>query len=188
MENQNSHEPNSAPPSFVAAAIANSRTRYLSFVRRRVSGGEIAEDILQEATIRALERADTLRERAAFDGWFFRILRNAIIDFRRRNGAVVRGKEAFSAEALGRTEAQERAVHPCACVVPLLSELKEEYREVLQRVEIEEQKVRDFAEQEGISPSNAGVRVHRARAALKKQVESTCGACAAAGCHDCCCR
>lgn len=188
MDNQTSQEPKSAPAGFVAAAIANGRTRYLSFVRRRVAGVEIAEDILQEATIRALERADTLRDQAAFEGWFFRILRNAIIDFRRRSGVIVRGKEAFSSEALDRTEAQERAVHPCACVVPLLSELKEEYREILERVEIEEQKVHAFAEQEGISPSNAGVRVHRARAALKKQVETTCGACAAAGCHDCSCR
>ena len=187
MDNPTFHEPTSAPASFVAEAIAKDRKRYLSFVRRRVSRDEIAEDILQDATMRALERADTLREQPAFEGWFFRILRNAIIDFRRRSSAVVRGKDAFFAEVEDRTEAQERAVHPCACVVPLLSELKDEYREVLKRVEIDELKVRDFAEQEGISPSNAGVRVHRARAALKKQVESTCGACAAAGGRDCCC-
>ena len=187
MDNQTPHESKDEPATFVAQAVARDRKRYLSFVRRRVSGVEIAEDILQEATMRALERADTLREQPAFEGWFFRILRNAIIDFRRRRSVVVRGNEAFTAEAEDRTEAEEREVHPCASVVPLLSELKEEYRDVLQRVEIDEQKVRDFAEHEGISPSNAGVRVHRARAALKKQVETTCGACAAAGCHDCCC-
>lgn len=187
MDNSHSNEPKRDQASFVAEEMARDRQRYLSFVRRRVSQDETAEDILQEATIRALERADTLREQPAFEGWFFRILRNAIIDFRRRNSVIVRGKEAFSAQVEDRTEAEERAVHPCACVVPLLSELKEEYREVLSQVEIEEQKVRDFAEQKGISPGNAGVRVHRARAALKKQVESTCGACAAAGCHDCCC-
>lgn len=188
MGHHSPSEPPSAPAQFVAAAVARERDRYLSFVRRRVSRDEVAEDILQEATIRAFERASTLREELAFEGWFFRILRNAIIDFRRRNGVEVRGKDAFLGQVEDSSEAQERVVHPCACVVPLMGELKQEYREVLQRVELEEQKVRDFAEQEGISPSNAGVRVHRARAALKKQVETTCGTCAAAGCHDCCCR
>lgn len=187
MGGHSTDEPKSPTADFVAAAVARERERYLSFVRRRVSTEEAAEDILQEATIRGLERAHTLRQQLAFEGWFFRILRNAIIDFRRRSSVETRGKQAFSGEAEDRAEAQEREVHPCACVVPLLSELKDEYREVLHRVEIEQQKVRDFAEQEGISPSNAGVRVHRARAALKKQVETTCGSCAAAGCHDCCC-
>lgn len=187
MDSDHSNEPKSIPASFVAEAVAKGRLRYLSFVRRRVSQNEIAEDILQEATLRAIEQAHALREKLAFEGWFFRILRNAIIDYRRRNGVEVRGKDAFFGQVADSVEAQERVAHPCACVVPLMGELKEEYREVLQRVEIEEQKVRDFAEQEGISPNNAGVRVHRARAALKKQVETTCGTCAAAGCHDCCC-
>jgi len=182
-----STEEKCTPASFVAEAVARERQRYLSFVRHRVSQNDIAEDILQEATIRAVQQAHALREKLAFEGWFFRILRNAIIDFRRRNGVEVRGKDAFLGQVVDSAEAQERVAHPCACVVPLMGELKEEYREVLQRVEIDEQKVRDFAEQEGISPSNAGVRVHRARAALKKQVETTCGTCAAAGCHDCCC-
>lgn len=182
-----SEEPKSPPVTFVAEAVARDRGRYLSFVQRRVAQSEVAEDILQEATIRAFERAHTLREQQAFEGWFFRILRNAIIDFRRRKSAEGRGKEALSSEADDRTEAQERVAHACACVVPLMEELKEEYRDVLLRVEIQEQKVRDFAEKEGISASNAGVRVHRARAALKKQVETTCGTCAAAGCLDCSC-
>lgn len=187
MDNAHFNEPKRDPTSFVAEEITRDRRRYLSFVRRRVSQDATAEDILQEATIRALSRADTLREQPAFEGWFFRILRNAIIDFRRRSSVTLRGKEALSAQLEDRTEAKERAVHPCACVVSLLSELKDEFREVLSQVEIEEQKVRDFAEQKGISPGNAGVRAHRARAALKKQVETRCGACAAAGCHDCCC-
>lgn len=178
----------SATADFVVSAVARERARYLSFVRRRVATDEVAEDILQEATIKAYERAETLREAAAFEGWFFRILRNAIIDFRRRSGSESRGKAALFRELADRTEATERTAHPCACVVPLMGELKEEYREVLSRVEIDEQKVRDFAEEQGISATNAGVRVHRARAALKKQVETTCGSCAAAGCHDCCCQ
>lgn len=188
MTCHSSHEPPNATADYVVSAVARERARYLKFVRSRVSSDEVAEDILQEATVRAYERANTLRERPAFEGWFFRILRNAIIDFRRRKSSETRGKEALSSEMEDRTEAQERTEHPCACVVPLLNELKDEYREALSRVEIQDQKVRDFAEEQGISANSAGVRVHRARTALKKRVEATCGSCAATGCHDCCCQ
>jgi len=40
----------------------------------------------------------------------------------------------------------------------------------------------------GISENNAAVRVHRARQALRKQVQLTCGACATHGCVDCRCQ
>jgi RNA polymerase sigma factor (sigma-70 family) len=172
---------------FVTDAVARERPRYLAFVRRRVSDDALAEDILQDATLKALERAATLKEQPAFEGWFFRILRNAITDLRRRRGAETRGKDAFSAQAEHHEDAVERVGHACACVMPLMDGLKEEYRDALTSVEVEGQKVRDFATQQGISSSNAGVRVHRARAALKQQVETTCGVCAAAGCMDCCC-
>jgi RNA polymerase sigma-70 factor (ECF subfamily) len=47
--------------------------------------------------------------------------------------------------------------------------------------------VKAFAEATGISPSNAGVRVFRAREALRKQVVRSCGTCAEHGCLDCTC-
>src|SRR5690606_9992027 len=136
------HQPPSATADFVVSAVARERVRYLAFVRRRVASDEVAEDILQEATLKAYERAVTLREQLAFEGWFFRILRNAIIDFRRRKSSETRGKEALLGEVEDRTEAKERSAHPCVCIVPLMNELKDEYREVLNRVEIEDQKVR----------------------------------------------
>jgi RNA polymerase sigma-70 factor (ECF subfamily) len=48
--------------------------------------------------------------------------------------------------------------------------------------------VQDFAEQHGISASNASVRVHRARAALRKQLLRTCATCAEHGCVNCTCK
>jgi hypothetical protein len=39
-----------------------------------------------------------------------------------------------------------------------------------------------------LSASNAGVRVFRAREALKKRVTQSCGTCAEHGCVDCTCQ
>ena len=47
--------------------------------------------------------------------------------------------------------------------------------------------VKDNAEEGGISRTNAGVRLHRARQALRAEVERTCGHCAQQGCTDCTC-
>jgi hypothetical protein len=47
--------------------------------------------------------------------------------------------------------------------------------------------VKDYAAEAGISSSNAGVRVFRAREALRRQVVLSCGTCATHGCFDCSC-
>jgi RNA polymerase sigma-70 factor (ECF subfamily) len=75
----------------------------------------------------------------------------------------------------------------CACVSRLAATLKPEYAEALQAIEIAGTPVKTFAAQKGLSPSNAAVRVFRAREALKKRVSESCGTCAEHGCANCTC-
>ena len=76
----------------------------------------------------------------------------------------------------------------CACVSRLAGTLKPEYAEALQAVEVGGTPVKTFAEQKGLSPNNAGVRLFRAREALKKRVVESCGTCAEHGCVNCTCK
>jgi len=76
----------------------------------------------------------------------------------------------------------------CACVTRLAATLKPEYAEALESIEIEGLPVKTFAEQRGLSASNAAVRVFRAREALKKRVTESCGTCAEHGCVNCTCQ
>jgi RNA polymerase sigma-70 factor (ECF subfamily) len=66
--------------------------------------------------------------------------------------------------------------------------LKPEYADALQAIDVQGLPVKDYAGQRGLSASNAGVRVFRARQALKKRVAESCGTCADHGCLDCTCR
>ena len=75
----------------------------------------------------------------------------------------------------------------CQCVNGLAATLKPEYAAALQAVEVEGVAVKDFAVAAGISASNAGGRVFRAREALKLQVKRCCGSCADDNCRDCTC-
>jgi len=48
--------------------------------------------------------------------------------------------------------------------------------------------VAEYANSEGTTSNNAGVRLHRARKAAAKRLTQVCGACAEHKCLDCTCR
>ena len=173
----------------IATLVANHR-EFLRFVERRVGSRELAEEILQSAFVKNLEKLDSVRETAI--GWFYRVLRNAIVDARRRQGAADRGLERYAADPAAdeaREGTRDHELHGvvCKCVGELARTLKPEYADALRRIEIDGVSVKDYADQTGISSSNAGVRVFRAREALRRQVARSCGTCADHGCLDCTC-
>ena len=167
----------------VATLVANHRA-FLAFVQRRVGSLDVAEEILQNALVKNVEKLETIRETAV--GWFYQVLRNAIVDYHRRKAVADKRLEAY---AMATEEQHDDELHRvvCQCVAELATTLKPEYAEALRKIEIEGMAVKDYAEQAGISSSNAGVRVFRAREALRKQVARACGTCAEHGCLDCTC-
>jgi RNA polymerase sigma-70 factor (ECF subfamily) len=120
--------------------------------------------------------------------WFYRVLRNSLIDHYRHRSSKARALEAWGREFAGSHEPDpELRQEICQCVAGLLATLKPEYRDALRIVDMEEGKLSDLAQQSGITPENAAVRIHRARKALRRQVEQACGTCAEHGCFDCQC-
>lgn len=171
----------------VARVLVENHRNFLVFLERRVGSREAAEDILQDAFTRGLDRAGTVRDSESVLAWFYRALRNAVIDHYRRNDARRRSLERFAAELESSTVDEETHDAVCKCVLALAETLKPEYAEAIQRIDVEGSAVKDFAAATGISASNAGVRVFRAREALRKQVARSCGTCAEHGCLDCTC-
>lgn len=175
-------------PQVVRSLVANHR-RFLSFLERRVGSREIAEDILQDAFVRGLPRVEQLRDGEAATGWFYQVLRNAIIDHHRRRGAEARAMERVG--VLGETESPaadaELLNEACRCVAELLDTLKPEYATALREVEMQERSLSDYAREAGITANNAAVRLHRARTAMRNQLLKSCGTCAEHGCLDCTC-
>jgi RNA polymerase sigma factor (sigma-70 family) len=179
----------SSPPSaeVVAQLVARHRD-FLAFLEPRVASRAVAEEILQAAYVRTLEKGSTIRDDTSAVGWFYRVLRNALVDhYRKRAGE---GRLAEKLASVTEEEAVDEEVHRavCACVRNLLPTLKPEYAGMLERVELDGAPLPEVATELGITPNNAWVRLHRARQALKKQVERCCGACATHGCLDCTCR
>jgi RNA polymerase sigma factor (sigma-70 family) len=171
----------------VANVLVENHRAFLGFLERRVGDRALAEDLLQDAFTRNLDRLSD-RPDEALVPWFYRVLRNAAIDRHRRKGAEERALAAFTQELADAAQA-DQAFHReiCACVGRLANTLKPEYAEVLRAVDVEETPVKTFAEAAGLTASNAGVRLFRAREALRKQVTASCGTCAEHGCLDCSC-
>lgn len=169
--------------------LVDNHRRFLTFLERRVGSREAAEDILQDAFVRGLDRADTVRDEEAIIPWFYRLLRNAVVDYYRRRGAEERAlaRAASFADEVepGPDEALRNEV--CACVSGLLETLKPEYARVIKRVDLEGTTVAAVARELGITANNAGVRLHRAHEALRRQLIQSCGTCVAHGCLDCDC-
>ena len=181
-------DPEELPPptaDVVATLVANHR-EFLRFVERRVGSRDLAEEIVQSAFVRNVAKFDTIRDTAI--GWFYTVLRNAITDHHRRTATADRRLEALARDVEATApHDDELAGVVCRCVAELAATLKPAYAEALQRIEVEGVSVKDYAAQLGISASNAGVRVFRAREALRTQVARACGTCADHGCLDCTC-
>ncbi|HSU58870.1 MAG TPA: sigma-70 family RNA polymerase sigma factor [Bryobacteraceae bacterium] len=177
----------SLTPDAIARLIAGHR-EFLAFLEQRVGSRAAAEDILQTAFVRGLERGAEVQDEKAV-AWFYRVLRNAVIDHYRHRSTSARALETWGRE-LNESQEPDAALRQeiCRCVSGLLDDLKPEYRDALRVVDLDDGKLSDLAEQSGISAENAAVRVHRARKALRRKVEQACGTCAEHGCFDCHCK
>jgi RNA polymerase sigma-70 factor (ECF subfamily) len=172
-------------PEIATLLVANHR-EFLRFVEQRVGDRALAEEILQDAFVRSLNRGAEIKESAV--GWFYRVLKHAAIDHHRRRKSADRRLEAFVAELATQDEPDVGfAQVACECVLRLAAALKPEYADALREIELRGVSVKDYAAGAGISSSNAGVRIFRARAALRQQVARSCGTCAEHGCLDCSC-
>jgi RNA polymerase sigma-70 factor (ECF subfamily) len=184
----------SRPSRQVAAAdptqvLVDNHRRFLAFLERRVGSREVAEDILQDAFVRGVDRLASLRQGESATAWFYRLLRNALADHYRRRGAEARALARLAAEParVGPPPDAEMMRTVCECVTSLLDTLRPDYALALRRIDLEEKSLEKYAAEAGITAGNAAVRVHRARKALRRALIECCQTCATHGCADCSC-
>jgi RNA polymerase sigma factor (sigma-70 family) len=173
-------------PRELQQGLLESRDRFLGYVRKRVDDLELAEDILQDSLLRAIQATPNLRQQDRLVPWFYSVLHNAIIDAYRRRGGESR--RVTTLDGVDVAEEVEDKAALCACFEPLVSTLKPEYAELIRAVDLGGEAPEAAAERLGVTPVNLRVRRHRARQALRQRLEQTCRTCADHGCLDCTCR
>jgi RNA polymerase sigma-70 factor (ECF subfamily) len=164
--------------------LAARRAQVIGRVRARVGSEADAEDIFQQALIRAAEHLGALGDPSKLNAWFDAIVRRLVLD---HHAAVARREGHEVITEVMPEPAPEREVEVCGCSLRLIDAMRPEYAEIVRRVDLEEATVMEAADALGITANNASVRLHRARAALRLKLIETCGTTSARACMDCGC-
>jgi RNA polymerase sigma-70 factor (ECF subfamily) len=169
---------------------ADFQPKILRYMGRMVGERE-AEDLTQEVFVKVNRALTGFRGESSLSTWLYRIATNAALDRRRSpsfqhsapyqlddasqageaeagSGDVQAGEKAPSAEEqLIRQEMN-------ACIRDFVERLPENYRTTLVLSELEGFKNNEIAEILGISLETVKIRLHRARAKLKKELVTHC--------------
>ena len=157
--------------------------RYL----KRIVGFDDAEDLSQEVFDKVNKGLSNFRERSSLSTWIYRIATNTSIDKSRsaackyemghqpfEDGA---SHESSGAKAVKASPATDQLVirkEMSDCINEFIDNLPPDYKTVIVLSDLEGFANKEIAEILGISLDNVKIRLHRARARLKKALQEGC--------------
>ena len=161
--------------------IARYQPRVFATARRYARREDEIQDIVQEVFIKACQKLDSFRAEAPFEHWLMRLAVRTCYDFLRvhqRNRETtltdladpeVDGLERFAASPVDNSKNTDAAR---ALVGRVMEQLSPEARLVITLLEIEDRSVKEIAQLTGWSVPLVKVRAFRARAQMKKILET----------------
>jgi RNA polymerase sigma-70 factor (ECF subfamily) len=152
----------------------NFKGQLLGFIKKRVKNSFDAEDILQDIFIKIHLNIGTLSEKDRLETWVYRITRNAIIDFYRKdkkNSSL----DQIDVEDVVESLLEQPDFYFTKCLMPLIEGLPAKYQEAFVKTELEGISQKVYAEELGISYSGAKSRVQRAKVQLQSLFVECCG-------------
>lgn len=170
----------------VEDSLVKNLQTFIGFARNRLGDSHLAEDVVQESLVKALAADRKPVGEEDIVAWFYRILRRSIIDLYRRSDARSRALDRFEEEFSETPSADEERLL-CQCFKRLLPGMPEQYRELLQKIDLEGRDLAEVAAALGVTGNNLTVRLHRARKHLRELLAKNCRACSTHGCLDCTC-
>jgi RNA polymerase sigma-70 factor (ECF subfamily) len=154
------------------------------FLRRMVGETE-AEDLAQEVFLKVRQALPGFRGEASLSTWLYRIATNAAFDRLRsasfqlqKNNTQIEEEAEKPGSCLPDHELQIEQGYVkremSDCIYRYLDRLPETYRTVLVLSDMEELSNQEMADILGLSLSTVKMRLHRARACLREELESGC--------------
>ena len=141
--------------------------------RRLLGDHDDAEDLVQDACLRALDRIDRFDERFAFAPWFLRVLTNLGINQHRGRALrthtpftdVMPSRDPGPLEERERGEVQER-------FAAALGALSDRQRSIVMLHEVEGWSAQEIGELYAISPKTVRWHLHEARSKLRVALDA----------------
>jgi RNA polymerase sigma-70 factor (ECF subfamily) len=141
-----------------------------------VSDEHVADDIAQDVMLKVHTRLGALPAEDKQPAWVFAVARNAVIDYYRARAVRDRADitDAEPVADAGRDEQQEAVRELAPCLMRMVEQLPEPYREAMKFADIEGLSQQEVAKRAGISLSGAKSRVQRARHQLREMILDCC--------------
>ncbi len=150
--------------------------KLLRYGRKFLRQPEDIQDIVQDVFVSAYQNIQSFDSGARFSPWIYRIAHNAFVNGLRkssRNPLVHVDFDAFLAHAVyedpAALEREQEEIK--AMIEKSLDSLDYKYREVLILYYLEEMPYKDIADILQVPTGTVGVRLKRAKEALRKEVE-----------------
>jgi len=145
-----------------------------SFIQRRVNNEQDVDDILQNVFYKIYISMGSLKDTERIHAWVYRIARNTIADFYRKQ-RYEKGTIELCEDILSETDYESTANDEIAqCIRAMINYLPESYKQAILLTEFQHLTQRELGERMGLSVSGAKSRVQRARAKLKEMLMGCC--------------
>jgi RNA polymerase sigma-70 factor (ECF subfamily) len=156
------------------------KKRALSFALRLTRNRDDAEDLVQDALLRAFRAYDPESDRKPSEAWLKQIVFNCFVDNRRKQNrrpstyslnTLQEQNQHFDAEDTRPTADEElQNVVLSAPIVAALKKLPEEQRTLILTVLYKDTSYTELAETYGCRPQTLKTRLHRAHQSLKRHL------------------
>lgn len=162
--------------------------KILRYLSRFIGEGE-AEDLTQETFVKVHQSLGAFRGESQLSTWIYRIATNTALD-KMRHPSFQRVEQIAISDEIGESKVPDGISFPEGrkpsiekelirdemnnCIRVYLEKLPEDYQAVLVLSEYEGLKNGEIADILGISVGTVKIRLHRARAKLKAELESHC--------------
>lgn len=163
-----------------------SQRRAYNLAYRLTGNATDAEDVTQDAYVRAWHNFDSYDATRSFEGWLFRIITNRVIDLRRRQKRVpmysldtpVQGDD--DSQPLAHEFAAPDSNPEQIVISPIMDErlqealaaLPEDYRQAILLCDVEQRSYQEIADAMHCAIGTVRSRIHRARVMLRKFMEA----------------
>ena len=149
--------------------------RLRRYLRGRVRTAENAEDVLHDFCLKVVTHSGGIQRSEAVGSWMTQILRRTLIDHYRRSAADHRCADVLARNASSfATEKHETQEPICPYLQTALPAIKQEYVDLIRRIDFLGERRCDVAENLAISVNALTVRLLRARRALRKKLLRFC--------------
>lgn len=155
----------------IVEAWENHEVELRCFMQRKLQDPMLAEDMLQDTFIKAVAKGKGFCDIEQPRAWLFRVARNNMVDFLRRNPRLVEFDEKLS-----QPEEELPGIESLStCLPAAISSLEPQDQEVITLCDLNGMTQAEYAMREGLSLPGAKSRIQRARKRLKQVLKSVCG-------------